>query len=359
MASPLKALSSAAMLMLLLAAALPDFGASHDQQNGRQHRGRPNQLGKGGKHNKNNKPWRAYNHKRQGLKKKPVLPQPQPQQVVPGLLHTLVPSLPVLPNLFPEIKPGVPIAKPTHPDLSSADTEAYRHDFKPGQWKQAHATFYTGDSGSFGGACGYADVHRKGYGEATAALSTTLFNNGHACGACFEMKCIDNPKWCKPGQPSLFITATNFCPPNFREDTNNGGWCNPPRDHFDIAYPAFKHIAEYKVGIVPVTYRRVPCKKPGGIKFTITGHKHFTLVSLWNVGGAGDITHVDVKGDNKLNWTPLFRNWGAKWQTRCSLEDESLTFKVTTSDGRSIISPSVTPNKYWTYGQTFEGLNFR
>lgn len=380
MASPLKALSSAAVLMLLLAAAtLPNFGESHQQQNGGKHRGRRH-------HHRHNKPWvphhKGHQHKRKPVHEQPqpVQPQPHPAQPVepvqqqpqpvqpqpvqpqpvqpqPQLQPQPVQPMPV--EHLPPVLPGVPVAKPTHPELSSADREAHEHDFKPGPWKHAHATFYTGDTGSFGGACGYSDVTREGYGEGTTALSTTLFHNGAACGACFEIKCIDDPKSCIPGQPSLFVTATNFCPPNFDQDTNDGGWCNPPREHFDIAYPAFKHIAEYKAGIVPVAYRRVSCKKQGGIKFTITGTKHWTLVTIWNIGGAGDISHVEVKGDNKLNWTPLHKNWGSKWQTSCSLEEESLTFKVTTSDGRFVISPNVTPNKYWKYGQTFEGLNFR
>nr|DAD36343.1 TPA_asm: hypothetical protein HUJ06_006984 [Nelumbo nucifera] len=58
-------------------------------------------------------------------------------------------------------------------------------------------------------------------------------------------------------QPSLFVTATNICPPNYNLPSDNGGWCNPPREHFDIAQPAFLLIAEYKSGIIPVKYRRL------------------------------------------------------------------------------------------------------
>ncbi|KAJ1418922.1 RlpA-like protein, double-psi beta-barrel domain [Sesbania bispinosa] len=233
----------------------------------------------------------------------------------------------------------------------------HRPKFTAGPWKQAHATFYEGGSGTFGGACGYEDVVKEGYGLDTAALSTVLFKHGQTCGACYEIKCINSPQWCKPGQPSIFVTATNLCPPNYHQSGDNGGWCNPPREHFDLAKPAYLKIAEYKAGIVPVQYRRVPCKKQGGIRFTITGNPYFYLVKVWNVGGAGDITGVQVKGGEKLKWTELKRNWGQKWETNAMLAGESLTFRVRASDGRYTTSRRVVP-KNWQFGQTFEGKNF-
>uniref|UniRef100_A0A5B7B355 Expansin n=1 Tax=Davidia involucrata TaxID=16924 RepID=A0A5B7B355_DAVIN len=236
----------------------------------------------------------------------------------------------------------------------------HRPKFKPGPWKCAHATFYGGadGSGTMGGACGYEDVKQKGYGLQTAAVSQGMFNNGQTCGACYEIKCAKGAQWCHRGQPSIFVTATNVCPPNYNQPSDNGGWCNPPREHFDLAQPAFLQVAEYKAGIIPIQYRRVPCKKVGGIRFTITGNPYSTLVSVWNVGGAGDVVGMQVKGDHKLKWTTMKRNWGQKWETNAMLVGESLCFRVRASDGRSSTSWHITP-KNWQFGQTFEGKNFK
>ncbi|KAM7254742.1 hypothetical protein ACFE04_019983 [Oxalis oulophora] len=228
----------------------------------------------------------------------------------------------------------------------------HKPKFQASPWKRAHATFYEGGSGSFGGACGYEDVDHDGFGLETAALSSVLFNNGGTCGACYELKCSDDPQWCKAG--SIIVTGTNHCPPN-----SNDGWCNPPREHFDLAKPIFLRIvSEYKAGIVPVEYRRVPCQKKGGIKFTITGNPYFNMVKVWNVGGAGDVVSLQVKGNDNLKWTSLSRNWGQKWVTSAMMVGESLSFRVKTSDGRSSTSWHVAP-KNWQFGQTFEGKNFK
>lgn len=205
------------------------------------------------------------------------------------------------------------------------------------------------------GACGYGDLFKQGYGLETAALSTALFNNGLTCGACYEIQCYNDPQWCAPG--SVTITATNFCPPDPSKPSDNGGWCNPPRKHFDLSMPMFvKLVKDYHAGIIPVQYRRVPCVKKGGMRFEMKGNANWIVALVYNVAGAGDVTAVSVKGSN-TDWTPMVRSWGENWQTNQKLLGQSLSFQVTASDGRMVESDNVVPAN-WNFGQNFEGNQF-
>uniref|UniRef100_A0ACD5YSV9 Uncharacterized protein n=1 Tax=Avena sativa TaxID=4498 RepID=A0ACD5YSV9_AVESA len=284
-------------------------------------------------------------------------------------------------------------------------------DQAPIKWLRANATFYGGAdaSGTMGGACGYGNLYSTGYGTRTAALSTVLFNDGASCGQCYKIACDRKraiPEFCRPGV-TVTITATNLCsggganmarcgichtlistqipiaclqhvaaatsytvhqpchtiificppplnlcPPNNALPNENGGWCNLPRPHFDMAQPAWEKIGVYKGGIIPIMYQRVPCVKKGGVRFKIVGHDYFNLVTVINVAAAGSIKSMDVKSSDSNNWMPMARNWGANWHSLALLTKKKLSFRLTDTDGQTLVFDNIVLDG-WQFGQTF------
>ena len=92
------------------------------------------------------------------------------------------------------------------------------------------------------------------------------------------------------------------------------------------------------------------------MKFQMNGNPYWILVLVYNVGGAGDVSNVKVKGSN-TGWIQMQRNWGQNWLTGPGLVGQRLSFQVTASDGRTVESDNIVPPS-WAFGQTFEGRNF-
>ncbi|MCD7451065.1 Expansin-A13 [Datura stramonium] len=180
-----------------------------------------------------------------------------------------------------------------------------------------------------GGACGYGDLERSGYGKSTAGLSTVLFEKGQICGAVLKSGVLRNSGWCIPGT-SVIVTATNFCAPNYGFEPDGGGHCNPPNAHFVLPIEAFEKIAIWKASNMPVQYRS-------------------------NVAGAS-IVAAKVKG-SRTGWLPMGRIWGQNWHISADLKNQPLSFEITSSAGVTLTSYNVAP-KNWNFGQTYQGKQF-
>ncbi|XP_037475001.1 expansin-A31-like [Triticum dicoccoides] len=204
---------------------------------------------------------------------------------------------------------------------------------------------------SSGGVCGYSNLYDQGYGVDNVALSMELFDDDASCGQCYLIICNTSKTWwCKPGT-AVTVSATNLCPPNWALPGHNGGWCNTPRQHFDMSQPAWEKIAIYRAGIVPVLYQRVKCWRQGGSRFTVAGFNYFQLVLITNVAGSGSVAMASIKGSN-TGWIQMSRNWGANWQCLSGLAGQALSFAVTTTGGQYLLFENVVP-AWWKFGQTF------
>ncbi|KAG9442481.1 hypothetical protein H6P81_018335 [Aristolochia fimbriata] len=225
------------------------------------------------------------------------------------------------------------------------------------EWRPARATYYapTEQVDTVSGACGYGDLLKSGYGMSTVGLSSALYDHGQICGACFEIRCVEDLRWCIPGT-SIIVTATNYCPANYGLPGDGGGHCNPPNKHFVMPIAAFEKIAIWKAGNMPIQYRRIKCIKEGGIRFSMDGSGFFLSVLVSNVAGAGDVMAVKIRG-SRTGWLPMGRNWGQNWHINADLRGQPLSFEVRASDGITVTSYNVAP-KDWNFGQTFVGKQF-
>lgn len=102
-----------------------------------------------------------------------------------------------------------------------------------------------------------------------------------------------------------------------------------------------------------MVYNRVGCRRSGGIRFTINGRNYFELVLISNVGGAGEISKVWIRGSKSNKWEVMSRNWGANWQSLSYLNGQSLSFRLQASNGGIRTALNVAP-KNWQFGQSFK-----
>ena len=91
--------------------------------------------------------------------------------------------------------------------------------------------------------------------------------------------------------------------------------------------------------------------KRGGVRFKINGQDYFNLVLVSNVAATGSIESMDVKSNDSEDWMPMARNWGANWHSLANLSGKMLSFRLTNTDGHTLVWNDIVP-KGWTFGQS-------
>lgn len=92
------------------------------------------------------------------------------------------------------------------------------------------------------------------------------------------------------------------------------------------------------------------------MRFAVAGRSFFLTVLISNVGGAGDVRSVKIKG-TESGWLSMGRNWGQIWHINSDFRGQPLSFELTSSDGKTLTNYNVVP-KEWDFGKTYTGKQF-
>ncbi|KAL1324496.1 hypothetical protein HN51_034692 [Arachis hypogaea] len=174
---------------------------------------------------------------------------------------------------------------------------------------QSKASFFSKASALSSGACGYSELALSLSAGNLAAAVPSIFRDGAACGACFQIRCKD-PKLCTKSGTRVVLTDLN----------------KDNKTDFVLSTRAFQSLALkgkaqhlLNLGILDIEYKRVPCEyknKNLAVRVEESSRKpNYLAIKFLYQGGQTDIVAVDVAKVGSSNWSFLSRNHGAVWDT--------------------------------------------
>lgn len=90
------------------------------------------------------------------------------------------------------------------------------------------------------------------------------------------------------------------------------------------------------------------------LSLRIMGHQWWTQITVFNVGGSGDVAALEASTDRGLTWLRFKRNWGTVWTYDGGFLGKSLSFRVKTKlAGETILLLDVVPSS-WKLGNSYE-----
>ncbi|XP_024545485.1 putative expansin-B2 [Selaginella moellendorffii] len=187
------------------------------------------------------------------------------------------------------------------------------------EWQTGRGTWY---GPPLAGACGYGELEGTPYDSNIVAIGSESFNDGLGCGACFEVRCVNDTN-CRE-EPTTVVVVTDECP-------------ECPADQLDFSGTAFESLAIE--GQANITFEVVP------------GSNEFWIAFLVKyVPGYGALQSVEVQSSGSNTWENAAHLWGAVWQIDGPLTTPT-SVRVTTVGGE-VATCVLTGITSWSPGET-------
>uniref|UniRef100_A0A803NT10 Uncharacterized protein n=1 Tax=Cannabis sativa TaxID=3483 RepID=A0A803NT10_CANSA len=209
-------------------------------------------------------------------------------------------------------------------------------------WSAAGATWYgsPNGAGTDGGSCGYGNlVSQYPFSSMITAVTSSLYNSGKECGACYQVKCTKSP-YCSG--KAVRVVITDVCPGCLLGFDLSGSSFGA------MAFPGQEHKLR-GIGVLEIQYARVACDYSGkGIEFHVErgSNSNYFASAIVLEGGDGDLAGVELKDASSQTWRPMQQSWGAIWKfDAASHLHPPLSLRLTSGySGRTIVATDVIPH---------------